>query len=130
MRAVDTNVVVRLLVRDDAAQTAAAEDFVASGAWVSHLVLAETLWVLDAVYARSPPQCALAVELLLQHRSLVLERPDVVAAALANYRADPKLGFSDCLIVEIARAAGHTPVGTFDRGLAKVDGAARIPARR
>jgi predicted nucleic-acid-binding protein len=130
MRAVDTNVVVRLFVRDDAAQTAAAEDFVASGAWVSHLVLAETLWVLDAVYARSPAQCALAVELLLQHRSLVLERPDVVAAALANYRADPKLGFSDCLIVEIARAAGHTPVGTFDRGLAKVDGATRIPARR
>lgn len=130
MRAVDTNVVVRLLVRDDAAQTAAAEDFVGPGAWVSHLVLAETLWVLDAVYERSPAQCALAIELLLQHRSLVLERPDVVAAALANYRADPKLGFSDCLIVEIARAAGHTPVGTFDRGLAKVDGAARIPARR
>jgi predicted nucleic-acid-binding protein len=130
MRAVDTNVVVRLIVRDDPAQATAAEAYIAPGAWVSHLVLAETLWVLDAVYARSPAQCALAVELLLQHRSLVIERPDVVAAAVASFRADPKLGFSDCLIVEIARAAGHTPVGTFDRALAKVDGAERIRAGR
>jgi predicted nucleic-acid-binding protein len=130
MRAVDTNVVVRLLVRDAPAQAAAAEAFIAPGAWVSHLVLAETLWVLDAVYARTPAQCAMAIELLLQHRSLVIERPDVVAAALASFRTDLRLGFSDCLIVEIARAAGHTPVGTFDRGLAKVDGAERIRSSR
>jgi predicted nucleic-acid-binding protein len=130
MRAVDTHVVVRLLVRDDRAQTAAAEDFVASGAWVPHLVLAETSRVLDAVHARSPAQCAIAIELLLQHRSLVPERPDGVAAALASFRADPKLGFSDYLIVEIARAAGHTPVGTFDRRLATIEGTQRIrPAR-
>ena len=49
MHAVDTNVLVRLLVRDDARQATAAEAFVAKGAWVSTLVLAETLWVLDAV---------------------------------------------------------------------------------
>lgn len=126
MRAVDTNIVVRLLVRDDTRQAAAAEAFVAPGAWVSHLVLAETLWVLDAVYARTPSQCALAVELMLQHRSIVIERPDVVSAALANFRANPALGFSDCLIVEIARAAGHTPLGTFDRSLGKVDGTEHI----
>jgi len=45
-------------------------------------------------------------------------------------RADPTLGFSDCLIVEIVRAAGHTPLGTFDRGLAKGAGAERIRAGR
>lgn len=130
MRAVDTYVVARLLVRDDPAQAAAAETFPAPGGWVSHLVLAETVWVLDAVRGRTPAQCALAVELLLQHRSLVIERPDGVTAALATYSADPKLGFSDCLIVEIARAAGHTPVGTFDLGLARVVGAERIRASR
>ena len=35
-------------------------------------------------------------------------------------------GFSDNLIVEIARKNGHLPLGTFDRDLAKVDGAERL----
>lgn len=50
MRAVDTNVLVRLLARDDMRQTALAESFVAKGAWVSLLVLAGAVWVLDSVY--------------------------------------------------------------------------------
>ncbi len=46
MRAVDTNVVVRLAVRDDKAQVAAAEKYIAErGAWVSHIVLVEVTWV-------------------------------------------------------------------------------------
>ena len=123
MRAVDTNLLVRLLVRDDAAQVAAAESFIENGAWVSHLVLAETLWVLDAVYERKPNQIAKAIELLLSHTQLTLQDADVVASALDNFRARPSLGFSDCLVLEIARKAGHLPLGTFDKGLAKVDGA-------
>lgn len=79
MRAVDTNLIVRLLVGDDPDQTTAAEAFIAPGAWVSHLALAETLWVLDAVYDRTLARRARAVEQLLQHRSLVIERPDAVA---------------------------------------------------
>ena len=56
MQAIDTNVLVRLLVRDDAKQAKIADTFIAKGAWVSHLVLVETVWVLDAVYQRSPLQ--------------------------------------------------------------------------
>jgi len=59
MRAVDTNVLVRLIARDDAAQVRAAEEFVETGAWVSHLALVETAWVLDAVYDRSAGEIAL-----------------------------------------------------------------------
>ena len=55
----------RLVTRDDDAQTAAAEAFVAKGAWVSHLVLAETMWVLDAVLGFSRGQIAMAVDMLL-----------------------------------------------------------------
>ncbi|MFM8989278.1 MAG: hypothetical protein ACKOUS_06405, partial [Alphaproteobacteria bacterium] len=47
----------------------------------------------------------------------------VVAASLARFRARPALGFSDCLVLETARRAGHLPLGTFDRALARVDGA-------
>ena len=121
MRAVDTNVLVRLLERDDDKQVQAAEEFVAPGAWISHLVLAETLWVLDAVYERSPTQIATAVEMLLDHRQLVLQDADTVASALTRFRERPALGFSDCLVVEVARKAGHIPIGTFDRTLARLD---------
>lgn len=123
MRAVDTNLLVRLLVRDDAAQTSAAEAFVENGAWVSQLVLAEALWVLDAVYERTSVQIARAIDLLLNHKHLTLQDADVVALALEHFRARPSLGFSDCLVLEIARKAGHLPLGTFDKSLGKLDGA-------
>jgi predicted nucleic-acid-binding protein len=126
MRAVDTNVVVRILARDDQRQAAAADEYVAGGAWVSHLVLAETVWVLDAVHERSREQIANAVDLLLRHESLTLQEADVVAWALDEYRARPAVGFSDCLVLSIARRAGHVPLGTFDRRLATRDGVERI----
>lgn len=126
MRAIDTNVLVRLLVRDDPRQLDAAEKFIVKGAWVSHVALVETLWVLDAVYARSAEQIVAAVGRLLAHAELTLQDADVVAAALGQFRAKPKLGFSDCLVLEIARKAGHLPVGTFDRQLGKMAGAHRL----
>ena len=126
MRAVDTNVLVRLIARDDPRQVNAAESFVAKGAWVSLLVLAETVWVLDAVYQIRHGDIATAVEMLLAHKDLTIEDSDVVLAALGQFRLKPKLGFSDCLVLEIARKAGHTPLGTFDRDLGKLDGAARL----
>ena len=126
MRAVDTNVLVRLVVRDDTAQVRAAEEFIATGAWVSQLVLAETTWVLDAVYERSVEQIATAIDMLLNHEHLTVQDADVVAAAAENFRKRPALGFSDCLVLEIARKAGHLPLGTFDRDLSKLDGAVRL----
>ena len=126
MRAVDTNVLVRLVTRDDAKQVAAAETFVESGAWVSHLVLAEATWVLTSVYDRGPREIATAVDMLLNHEHLTLQDPDAVAAAVEHLRRRPAFGFSDCLVLEIARKAGHLPLGTFDRNLARLDGAERL----
>jgi predicted nucleic-acid-binding protein len=126
MRAVDTNVLVRLVTRDDARQVRAAEAFVSKGAWVSHLVVAETTWVLGAAYDLDHSTIATAIEMLLSHTSLTIQDADVVVAALGNYRRRPSLGFSDCLVLEIARKAGHTPLGTFDRGLGRIDGTARL----
>ncbi len=126
MRAVDTNVLVRLIARDDERQTAAAETFVTGGAWVSHLVLVEAMWVLGSVYEQPSAKIATAVEILLAHRDLTIQDPDVVAAALDRFRERPKLGFSDCLILEVARRAGHLPLGTFDRELAKIEGATKL----
>jgi predicted nucleic-acid-binding protein len=123
MRAVDTNLLVRLITRDHAQRTASAEAFVIRGAWVSNIVLVETTWVLDSVFALGRSQIAKAIELLLSHRDLVLQDADVVQAALAHYRERPKLGFSDCMVLEVARKSGHLPLGTFDRHLGKLSGA-------
>jgi predicted nucleic-acid-binding protein len=122
MRAIDTNVLVRLLARDDDDQLDLAEAFVAKGAWVPMLALAETMWVLDSVCDRTPDQIAIAVDMLLCHEQLVIERGDVVSAALDQFRAKPRAEFSDCLMLEIARAAGHLPFGTFDRPLSRREG--------
>ena len=122
MRAVDTNVLVRLVTRDDRKQVAAAESFVSKGAWVSALVLMEATWVLTAVYELTHVEIATAIEMLLHHRDLTIQESDSVVAALEQYRSRPALGFSDCLILETARKAGHLPLGTFDRNLSKLDG--------
>jgi predicted nucleic-acid-binding protein len=126
MRAVDTNVLVRLITRDQAKQVALAEDFVSKGAWVSLLALAETTWVLSVVYDLRPPEIALAIDMLLVHQNLTLQDADVVSAALVHFRKKPALGFSDCLLLEMARKAGHLPLGTFDRNLGKLHGAERL----
>ena len=123
MRAVDTNVLVRLITRDDPKQVTAAEAFVANGAWVSHLALVETTWVLSSVYELGAPEIAKAVEMLLTHQDLTIQESEVVSAALDHFRKRTALGFSDCLMLEVARKAGHLPLGTFDRGLGKLHGA-------
>jgi predicted nucleic-acid-binding protein len=126
MRAIDTNVVIRLITRDDQNQTAAAEAFIAKGAWVSHLALAETTWVLASVYDLSAMAIARVIEMLLNHKDIALQEPEVVSAALERFRKKPALGFSDCLLLEAARKSGNLPLGTFDRNLGKLPGAVTL----
>jgi predicted nucleic-acid-binding protein len=126
MRAVDTNILVRLITRDDPKQFPIAEAFVEKGAWVSTVVLAETTWVLGTVYELGHDEIATVVEMLLSHEHLSLQDAEVVSVALDRYRDAPVLGFTDCLVLEIARKAGHLPLGTFDKRLDRIDGAARL----
>ena len=64
--------------------------------------------------------------MLLDHRQLVVHDPECVAAALKLFRSKPSLGFSDCLLLEMARKAGHLPLGTFDRTLGKIEGTQKL----
>jgi predicted nucleic-acid-binding protein len=126
MRAIDTNVVVRLIVRDDPRQTISAENFVRGGAWLSVLALAEATWVLASVYKFGAKDLATAIVMLLDHRDVVLQDPEAIEAALDLFRAKPSLGFSDCLMLELARKAGYVPLGTFDRNLGRVEAAQKL----
>src|SRR3989304_2719572 len=100
MRAVDTNVLVRLITRDDSRQVAAAEAFVAGGAWVSHVVLVETIWVLPTVYELGAASIATAVEMLLNHQPPPLQDSDVRRAARGRSRPQPTPPLSDYLVLE------------------------------
>lgn len=126
MRALDTNVLVRLIVRDDPDQVARAEAFARSGAWIPLLVLAETVWVLQSAYELDRPRIATVVGMLLDHEQLTLQDEDVVRRALAGFGHETAAGFSDCLILETARKAGHRPVGTFDRRFSQMEGTERL----
>ncbi|HUR79699.1 MAG TPA: type II toxin-antitoxin system VapC family toxin [Thermoanaerobaculia bacterium] len=124
MNAVDTNVVVRVLLRDDPVQAEIADAFVAGGAWISHLVLIETIWVVRK--QRDHAATVGAVDMLLEHEHFVIQESRVVAEALNLYRDRPAVSFSDCLILATARQAGHLPLATFDFALSRLPGTARL----
>jgi len=63
-----------------------------------------------------------ALEMLLNHVRLTVQDSDAAAAALVEFRKYPAVGFADCLILEATRKAGHLPLGTFDRPLARLQG--------
>jgi predicted nucleic-acid-binding protein len=128
MRAVDTNVLVRLIVQDNPRQADSARLFVQNGIWVSTLALAETIWVLESNYSHGRREIERAVGMVLDSPNVILQDADVVKDALELFRARPGVDFSDCLLLALARNAGHLPLGTFDRKLSRVPGTELLAA--
>ena len=128
MRAVDTNILIRALAGDDFEQSPMAEAFIRDHApvWVSHVVLAETVWVLESVYDCGKPQLVEAMKRIIDNKDLSLEDPAIVRAALVLFQSKGKVTFEDCLILEIARKANHLPLATFDKALGKFEGAQTV----
>jgi predicted nucleic-acid-binding protein len=127
MGAVDTNVLVRLLVADDPGQTKRATAFLETRRplWVSIVVLVETVWVLTTVYRWSKTQVVAMLQTATASRDFAFQSVEIVRAALRLY-IPSKADFSDCLALELARAEGHLPFATFDKATAKL-GDAVIP---
>lgn len=124
MGAVDTNVLVRLLVADDRGQTSRAEAFLEahSPVWISTVVLVETVWVLTAVYRWPRAQILAMLQAATNSRDFAFQAVEPVRMAVHLY-ASSKGDFSDCLALELARAEGHLPFATFDKTAAKLAGA-------
>lgn len=125
MTAVDTNVVVRVLVGDDPAQTRKAERaFVehakGDGLYVSLVVLVEVAWVLSAAYDWDRATIHERLSRLVRTRGAHFEDLALVEIALEGYRVG-KADLADYLIVSKARSVGATLL-TFDRRLAREDG--------
>jgi predicted nucleic-acid-binding protein len=128
MRAIDTNILVRLITRDHPRQHKAALQAINNGAWVSLVTLVETVWVLKSSFGLSRDRLADTIGVLLKHDALLLQDAEVVESALTLYSGSPRIEFSDCVILAQARRAGHGPLMTFDRDLARLDGAQRLEA--
>jgi predicted nucleic-acid-binding protein len=128
MRAVDTNVLVRLIVQDNPRQADSARVFVQSGIWVSTLALAETIWVLESNYSHGRREIEWVVGMMLDSPNVILQDADVVKDALELFRARPAIDFSDCLLLALARKSGNLPLGTFDRKLGRVPGTELLAA--
>ena len=123
MTGLDTNVLVRYLVRDEPTQAARAtrelerdERFLIDG-----IVLCELVWVLETGYGFSRRDIAATLEKVLATAQFEIESKDLALAALADFRRTTA-DFSDCLLGRRNRAAGVTETVTFDRGLGRLDG--------
>lgn len=113
MIAVDTNVVVRLLVGDDAEQRSAAQRCVGRGVFVSHGVVMETEWVLRTVYRLSRDRIADDLLEMLDLHCVQVDDSDYLRWALSRYREGAD--WADLLHLIAARA--HAAFATFDRAL-------------
>jgi predicted nucleic-acid-binding protein len=116
MVGVDTNILVRLLTRDDEAQFKKARSlFAKNEILVSLTVLLETEWVLRYAYKFSPDQIADAFEALGGQGNVVLSAPRVLARGIQGIRKG--MDFADAL--HLAQASGQAShFVTFDQKLA------------
>jgi len=120
--AVDTNIVVRLLVNDDVRQGAVARRlFESEEIWIGVTVLLESAWVLAAVYGLSTDATVKALRGVLGLPNVRTEDAGAVAAALDA--AGKGLELADAL--HLLRAPAEAEFVTFDRALAKAGKAVR-----
>lgn len=118
MIGLDTNIVVRYVMQDDARQAPRASRLVESmtaqePGFVSVVTVVELVWVLESSYELSREQVGAVLEGLLASRELVIDRSEVVGQALRAYRSG-KADFADALIERIGHQAGCERTMTFD----------------
>lgn len=127
MLGIDTNVIVRFLVRDDEAQYEQARRLIrrelqaAQPVFVSQMVLLETEWVLRSRYSLDKEAIISVISGLLDAIDVQLEDEPSVEAAL-NIWTNSTAGFADCLIGVRNRRLGCRSTATFDAKAATLPG--------
>lgn len=128
MAALDTDVLVRYLVRDDAAQLAAARRVIRSCIdtgevlFVPVSVSLELEWVLRSGFGIGKDDVIRTLSQLLSSAELSFESEGALELALLLYRKGAA-DYSDCVHVALAAQAGEQPLWTFDKAASRVDGA-------
>ena len=131
MLGIDTNVLIRLLVSDDAEQTRRARKLVDQAVsrdepvLVSLPVLVETEWVLRSRYGLSREAVLGVFRAALESRELSFEDEPALEEALFQW-TDSACGFSDCLIAAHSRRLGCRTTATFDVKAGRLPGTMRV----
>ena len=126
--AIDTNVLVRLLVRDDEAQYTAAQRLVGQAAAAEEPVLIvlgallETEWVLRSRYRLDKASIAGAFTALLESGDVEFEHLPTVEEALYVWAQHPGADFAGCRLAARAAHLGRSRFVTFDAGAARLPG--------
>jgi predicted nucleic-acid-binding protein len=123
MIGLDTNVLVRYIMQDDAKQAPLATRLVESlsaeaPGFVPLVAVVELAWVLSSAYDLNRAQLVEAFEGVLRTKELVTERAEVVWKALRVFQST-NADFADCLIARSAASVECEKTMTFDRGAAK-----------
>lgn len=121
MNAVDTNVLARFLLEDDADQSARAKAIVEAGVWIPSTVALELEWLLRGYYRFSADRVAAVFDVLLRLRTVRFEHPERIVTALRGLGAG--MDFADAF--HLASAEGQGGFATFDKSLVRA--AARLP---
>lgn len=126
MIGLDTNVLVRYIMQDDAKQTPLATRLMESmtpqaPGFVPLVAVVELGWVLSSAYGLDRGQLVEAFEALLRTRELVVDQAETVWKALRVFQTT-NADFADCLIERTSASAGCERTMTFDRGAAKACG--------
>lgn len=122
MIGLDTNVLVRLLTRDDEEQAEKARTLLEEHAeedralFVSDVVLAELAWTLDRAYGLEKAEIANAIKALAGNATLAFESREVIRSAQELF-SQSSAGFADCLILAKAMSQGCASLATFDKAM-------------
>ena len=123
MTGLDTNVLLRYLLRDDLAQAGRADHEIERDErfLIDGIVLCEMVWVLEVGYGFSRGDVAAALERILATAQFEIEAKDLALAALDDFRGSTA-DFSECMIGRRNRAGGAQETVTFDRSLKGLPG--------
>ena len=113
MKAVDTNILMRLLTADDARQSAAAQAIFRDRVWMAKTVLQETAWVLRKIYGFADATIAQVFRKVLLLSAVSMEDDANVLAALCL--VDEGMEFADAL--HLSSTPGGAAFVSFDRKL-------------
>jgi predicted nucleic-acid-binding protein len=127
MAAIDTNVLVRLVTKDDESQYRKAQAFIRmhQPVLVAQLSVLELVWVLMSRYGLDKERTCQVVHALLETRELNIQAPAILEAALKIWKKS-KADFADCFILETVMDASESPLATFDTTLGKLEGCKQL----
>lgn len=127
MKAIDTNILIRFLVKDHPAQSKKVfelfneHEIKMAPLFISNFVLLETIWVLESVYNATKSEIIQSIQAIFRISFLKFENPDAISQFL-SISETTKLELSDCLIGTVNESCNCDGTLTFDKKAAKEAG--------